>query len=99
MGNMTEHTPGPWLIYDADDDCRIRIKGQMPPHGGAHVAEVVLEANACLIAAAPMMLTALQELEEFLDNQADVDDGRPNDAMRHLIEVRAAIAKATSVGA
>ena len=35
------------------------------------------------IAAAPKMLAALQEIEEFLDNQADVDDGRPpNDAMR-----------------
>jgi hypothetical protein len=45
--------------------------------------------------AAPIMLEALQELEEFLDDRADADDGIPNDAMRHLMEVRAAIAKAT----
>lgn len=40
------------------------------------------------------MLAALREVEPFLDNQADCDDGRPNDAMRHLVEVRAAIRKA-----
>ncbi len=43
---------------------------------------------------APRFRETLSELEEFLDNQADVDNGRPNDAMRHLTEVRAAIAKA-----
>jgi hypothetical protein len=39
------------------------------------------------------LLVALHEVEEFLDQRADVDDGIPNDAMRHLVEVRAAIAK------
>ena len=41
------------------------------------VNEETATANARLIAAAPKMLAALQEIEEFLDNQADVDDGRP----------------------
>lgn len=50
--------------------------------------------DARLLAAAHAMLVTLQELEEFLDNLADVDDGMPNDAMRHLVEVRAVIAKA-----
>ena len=40
-----------------------------------------------------VMLAALHEVEEYLDNRADVDDGIPNDAMRCLVEVRAAIAK------
>lgn len=50
--------------------------------------------DARLLAAAHAMLVTLQELEEFLDNLADVDDGMPNDAMHHLVEVRAVIARA-----
>lgn len=38
-----------------------------------------------------VMLSVLREVEEFLDQQADVDDGRPNDAMRLLVDVRAVI--------
>lgn len=48
------------------------------------------------------LLAALNEVEDFLDNQSDVEDGdygipRPNRAMRLLIEVRNAITKATGV--
>jgi hypothetical protein len=45
--------------------------------------------------AAPIMLEALHETLEFLDDRADADDGIPNDAMRLLTEVRFAIYKAT----
>jgi hypothetical protein len=34
------------------------------------------------------LVAVLQEVEEFLDQRADVDDGIPNDAMRLLVEVR-----------
>ncbi len=44
--------------------------------------------------AAPDMLAALHEIESFLDNRADVDDGIPNEAMRLLVELRAALRKA-----
>ena len=37
------------------------------------------------------MRAALEEVEEYLDDRADADDGRPNDAMRLLVEVRAAL--------
>lgn len=40
------------------------------------------------------MLAALREIEEIADGEADVDDGIPNTAMRILVIVRAAIAKA-----
>lgn len=56
------------------------------------------EQNARLIAAGPDMLTALQEVEQWADDCADVDEGRPNDAMRILGIVRTAIAKAIDDG-
>lgn len=37
------------------------------------------------------MRAALREIEEWADDRADVDDGRPNDAMRLLVIVRAAL--------
>jgi len=40
------------------------------------------------------MLAALREVEEYLDDRADVDDGIPDHAMRLLVEVRATITKA-----
>lgn len=43
------------------------------------------------------LVAVLREVEPFLDDQADADDGRPNDAMRLLIEVRAAITKTESL--
>lgn len=40
------------------------------------------------------LLVTLREVEIYLDDRADVDDGTPNDAMRLLVEVRKAIASA-----
>lgn len=40
------------------------------------------------------LLTALREVETYLEDRADVDDGIPDEAMRLLVEVRAAIANA-----
>ncbi len=40
------------------------------------------------------ILEVLGDVQEYLDNRADVDDGIPNEAMRLLVEVRAAIRKA-----
>lgn len=56
-------------------------------------------ANARLIAAAPEMLEALYEAEEYFDNRADADHDEtgfvPNKEMTLLVSIRAAIAKAT----
>ena len=63
-------------------------------------AEMICEAIGPAPAAALEMLDTLQELIEFLDDQADAEYFTergapvPNDAMRLLVKVRAAIAKA-----
>ncbi len=44
--------------------------------------------------AADGMYAALLEVEEYLDDRADVDDGIPNHAMRLLVVVKEAIGKA-----
>jgi hypothetical protein len=33
-------------------------------------------------------MTALRDLEKYFEDRADADDGIPNDAMRHLVEIR-----------
>lgn len=85
------HTPGPWRYSE----------GKVLAGRGYVVADISHQAdstipNARLMTAAPDMLEVLQEIESFLENQQDADDGTPNDAMRHLVYVRAAIAKATT---
>lgn len=107
----SKHAPGPWKVGEKSPDtaenwhpvealhegCRSWgsiIAWALAGDGEGQARDRAL-ANARLIAAAPGMLTALHEVEEFLDQQADADDGRPNRAMSLLVEVRAALAKAT----
>ncbi len=106
MTQSAAHTPGPWsvtsnswqytTIYDADKSpvCVLDLEDWDVTEETQDALEKRQAEVARLISAAPDMLTTLRELEEFLDNQAVVDDERPNDAMRHLVEVRAAIRKA-----
>lgn len=51
------------------------------------------EADARLIASAPSLLEALKECEDYFDNIADVDDGRPNKEMQLLAMIRETIKK------
>lgn len=99
-------TAGPWRLHETSKGAT-EIIGR-----GVTLASITRNANtekcaganARLMVASPDMLAALHEVEDFLDNQSDVEDGdygvpRPNRAMRLLIEVRDAISKATGVTA
>ena len=77
--NMSGHTPGPWSVTVIGHDLEIRGNGYGIAHvlagdalrdpalalpGDEEEAEAELKANACLIAAAPEMLAALEEITE-----------------------------------
>jgi chromosome segregation ATPase len=51
-----------------------------------------LHAVTCLLEERDSLRSAFEKLERSLDNEADVDDGKPNDAMRFLAELRATLA-------
>ena len=99
------HTPGPWAIVDRDDSLVIQTESQAKTKYGAsryaclggfdrHDDKQYAEAkaNARLIAAAPDLLEALQDL--FIDCMAcDYNDGFNTSPLAK--KVRAAIAKAT----
>ena len=98
---MSGHTPGPWLIAGGTTVYALQSAGfrhgreqfenrfGLGVSGKAPFAE--LEANACLIAAAPTMYAALLDcIAAFEDTTADAD-GRLEAA---AINAAAAIAKA-----
>lgn len=105
-----EHTPGPWNLVRLASAFDSRVVGYGIKYGAAGNRLAMVdgegnssdhnEANARLIAAAPDMLAALKECEEYFDNRADADGDStgftPNAEMNMLVMVRAAIAKATS---
>jgi hypothetical protein len=87
---VTKHTPGPWRKIRTGDGKRYVI-GEGQSKWGTEVAEVYADdtdpeeakANACLIQRAPEMLDVLEDVSEYLDGYADIDDqGGPNRAMR-----------------
>lgn len=82
------HTPGPWKVVQTRDvqDVYFNVREDIPDLPGKQIAQVnqhvgrtyrgtqVAEANARLIAAAPDLLKALQEIcREAV--QAEYDDG------------------------
>lgn len=99
-----KHTPGPWRIagkYKGDHGSFwLETEFPMPVFELVPVIGVPGEhlANARLIAAAPDLLEALQECEDYFDNRADADcdqDGYiPNKEMLLLQVVREALKKA-----
>jgi hypothetical protein len=85
----SQHTPGPWVIHRPNDSERIDINAE----GSFYIAEVIggmtaQEANAHLIAAAPDLLEALEELEAL----GSLELPQRRDAA--LLKAKAAIAKA-----
>lgn len=106
-------TPGPWRLDDRaghaghahlirglyhyiDAGCGYCLEGHAP---GFTISALLSQADARLIAAAPDLVSALQEALEFVDGQVDVVDGdygepRPNRAMSLAQEIRQALGKA-----
>ena len=90
---MSGHTPGPWVVERADDAYCIANVGNLVimPCGGK-VKHDNAEADARLIAAAPDLLEALEQVCRIWDHHCDAHgDGTPSEAHAR---VRAAIAKA-----
>jgi hypothetical protein len=86
-------TPGPWFYTGKNDEAEVRhvgtVDGEMYEGeiAALYGCDVNQEANARLIAAAPELLEALQEVDEWL---CDANSPR---SLR--IQVERAIAKAT----
>ena len=91
MNNIktTQHTPGPWVVYDDSNDGKtnrmeIAARGKTVARIYHSVPEEDWQ-NACLIAAAPDLLEALQNL-------VNGNGFAPSESLK---KARAAIAKAT----
>jgi hypothetical protein len=90
---MTQHTPGPWKVVDesivtSDDNHCIAV---IESDGGYEVVRPQRRANAKLIAAAPDLLTALEDLTD----RVDLVLYRGYVGSARIKAARAAIAKAT----
>ena len=72
---MTKHTPGPWLIEpDAEgEEGFFSIWCDFNGSGAELAGRIGEEANARLIAAAPDMLAALDEISRKYSNGASAD--------------------------
>jgi hypothetical protein len=92
----TQHTTGPWRVFDAFTDLEI-----VTDHRTAAEMESLVQfkgqtnakANARLMAAAPDLLDALEGLVER-DRSEAADSGFTDDEMSWLEDARRAIAKA-----
>ena len=96
----TTHTPGPWVLdgpgtahITGDEDCYHCINGAEGwLDSKLHLTGFMLDADACLIAAAPDLLAALQGLMQFVP--AAVLTAGPG-RLSAWMDARAAIARAT----
>lgn len=107
----TRHTPGPWMAYgpalpttdspEGGDYCVMDGGTNVIAEAFYRVSEGVggthnAEANARLIAAAPLMLEALQDvLREFVDPNQGLDQFDSAIVRKAVERARAAIAAAT----
>lgn len=102
---MTAQKHTPWMVgihpWPEQIGCCPLVGRPYSVHGAdnRNVAAATTPEIARLIAASPDMLEALYEAEEYFDNRADADHDEtgfvPNEEMKLLTVVRAAIAKAT----
>ena len=85
---MSDHTPGPWVIAVTEWDGQHNIKVIASEASCDHIAEVIDDADARLITAAPELLTAAILIVDAAVTDAD------DDWERALGITRGAIAKA-----
>lgn len=96
-----KHTPGPWKAVegkDFDGEKEIVIRGHEQGRI-MRIANAWLEANACLIAAAPELLEACKVVEGYLQalrsvKYATSDKNPASDGSHHITLLQVAIAKA-----
>lgn len=100
MANEAKFTPGPWTPeYGHNGYPRGVIQSEGVRSLFAHDrSREEREANARLIAAAPSLLEAAQELIGFLGAGPDGDSEDEKLERRLLLGLRAAISKATTTG-
>lgn len=96
---MSQHTPGPWHVYDADDFIVAAGDGfsicDCQPGNPIDVSDAQAVANARLIAAAPTMLAALEFIERACEPGTDQSDDELELFVVRVRELaRIAIAKA-----
>lgn len=68
----TKHTQGPWFAFEHHDGTWFVATSDDPAEEGIVIASGMTEDNARLIAAAPMMLKALQTAITMLRKPQDV---------------------------
>lgn len=93
---MSAHTPGPWT-YSQDEGAKVyMIQVERDAQPIARVAWFEAESNACLIAAAPELLEALEGCMDYFEDMknAGVNAAYFMPDTKWLLPVRAAIAKA-----
>ena len=93
-----QHTPGPWVVGNLDKNDQRLVRGEHFEiatcwHHCVGSIEKEMEANARLIAAAPELLEALEQVLIEYD-EVDLADHEPQSFTSAINEARAAIAKA-----
>jgi hypothetical protein len=87
--NEQKHTPGPWSFYESKHDGCIEIfRDGNEVEGSPTIGSALLPSDARLIASAPELLEALQQVLSASDDGGDMND-------IDWRGIRAAIAKAT----
>jgi len=95
---MTGHTPGPWewdRALEITHDGGLRRIADVADHTGVEsMPETRWQANALLMAAAPELLAALEDIVPQFESRIIWSGSNPEYAAAVTSEARAAIAKA-----
>lgn len=94
-----QRTPTPWETEKPEDsNGYVYVRGVDGEEAAVCYAAPKSDGNAAFIVRAcnahDALVSALSDLEAIFDGQEDCDDGVPNDAMRAMTIIRAALAKA-----